>query len=388
MTSSPLTPSRPRRLLVATVALAASLSLVVGCTYGGTPGDPGALEVGSTRLSVNELNDELDYFAANPSAAQSLLGADVSAISSGGEAADAQRRTLAVGVLNVHAYAALLADAASARGVEPTAEDEAGAAQTLASLNTAAVPPPPSLVAVIESLVANQLALTAALEDEAGPVRDEDVRAAYDASVADPSRFEGFACASHILVAFPTTGTGSAPSEPSAADDAAALAAAEAIAARLAAGEDFAAVATEASDDPGSAARGGDLGCNFPGSYVPEFEAALQALQPGQVSAPVRTEFGYHIIRLDASGVPPFEKVAEQIRTELESRQGDTRQQLTRLLAEAANGVDVVVNPRYGTWDAEQVAVVPPAGATPAPTVANPEGLDLGDLGLEGLPAG
>ena len=172
-----------------------------------------------------------------------------------------------------------------------------------------------------------------------------------------------------------------------------ALAGAEAIAARLTAGEDFAAVATEVSDDPGSAARGGDLGCNPPGTFVPEFEAALAELEPGGRSDPVRTEFGYHLIRLDAEGVPPLEKVEDQIRAELASRQGDPSQQLTLLLAEAASRVEVVVNPRYGVWDAERVAVVPPPGPAPAPTVPTSGGLDLGDLDLgdldpENLPGG
>lgn len=383
MTSVPPTPSRPRRRFVGALAVLAVAALAAGCTYGGTPGDPGALEVGDTRLLVSELNDEMDYFVANPSAAQSLLGADVSLIATGGEGADAQRRQLAVGVLNVHAYAGLLARAAADRGIVPGAEDEAGAAQTLASLNTAAVPPPPSLQAVVEVLVANQLALTRALESEQAPVTDEDVRAAYDAAVADASRFEGYSCSSHILVAFPTPGV-----EPTPAEDADALAAIEAVAARLAAGEDFATVAAEVSDDPGSGARGGDLGCNFAGTFVPEFEAALDALEPGELSAPVRTEFGYHLIRLDARGVPPFDKVSEQIRTELESNQTDVRQQLAQLLAETAVDTEVIVNPRYGSWDAEQVAVVPPPGAAPAPTVPATGEFDLESLGLEGLPAG
>ena len=381
--AAPPTPSRPRRLLIGAFAVVAVVALAAGCTYGGTPGDPGALEVGDTRLLVSELNDEMDYFVANPSAAQSLLGVDVSLIATGGQGADAQRRQLAVGVLNVHAYAALLSSAAADRGVVPGAEDEAGAAQTLASLNTAAVPPPPSLQAVIEVLVANQLALTRALEAEQAPVTDEDVRAAYDAAVADASRFEGYSCSSHILVAFGATGA-----EPTPDEDAAALASIEAVAARLDAGEDFATVAAEVSDDPGSGARGGDLGCNFPGTFVPEFEAALDALAPGELSAPVRTEFGYHIIRLDSRGVPPFDKVSEQIRSELESNQTDVRQQLTQLLTEKAADTEVIVNPRYGTWDAAQVAVVPPSGAAPAPTLPTTGGFDLESLGLEGLPAG
>lgn len=376
-------PARPRRHTPGAVLLVAALAVVSACTYGGGPGDPGALEVGSTRLSVNELNDELDYFVANPAAAENLLGADVSLIATGGEGADAQRRQLAVGVLNVHVYSALVADAAAARSIVPSGQDEASAAQTVASLATAAVPPPPSLTAAIEVLVANQLALSAALAAEVPPVSDEDVRAAYEASVADPARFEGFTCSSHILVRFAGAG-----GEPSPEQDAAALATAGEIAARLAAGEDFATVATETSDDPGSAARGGSLGCNFPGTFVPEFEAALEGLEPGERSEPVRTEFGYHVIRLDSRGVPAFEAVAAEIRTELESRRGDTRQQLTAALAEVAAGVEVIVNPRYGTWDPARVAVVPPAGPAPAPTLAPPGGLDVGGLDIGGLDPG
>lgn len=378
-------PARPRRRWLVVPAVLAVVALTAGCTYGGSVGDPGALEVGGARLSVSELNDEIDYFVANPGAAQTILGADVSLIGTGDPGADAQRRQLAVGVLNVHAYAALLAGAAAERGVSPTPEDEAGAAQTLASLGTAAVPPPPSLTPVLESLVVNQLALTRALDAEAPGVTDEDVRAAYEASVADTARFERFTCSSHILVRFPE-----AAAEPTPDQDAAALAAAEDVVARLDAGEDFASVATEVSEDPGSAARGGDLGCTFGGTFVPEFEAALEALAPGERSGPVRTQFGYHVIRLDTRGVPPFDKVAEDIRAELEAGQGDSRERLAAVLVEQAGRTEVVVNPRYGTWDAERAAVVAPPGPAPAPTLPNasPEGLDLGSLGLEGLPAG
>ena len=50
---------------------------------------------------------------------------------------------------------------------------------------------------------------------------------------------------------------------------------------------------------PGSASRGGDLGFAARGNYVEPFEKALFALKPGETSAPVKTEFGYHIIRLE-----------------------------------------------------------------------------------------
>jgi peptidyl-prolyl cis-trans isomerase SurA len=63
-------------------------------------------------------------------------------------------------------------------------------------------------------------------------------------------------------------------------------------------GENFAAVASVVSEDPGSAAEGGDLGWAGPGTYVPEFEKQLAQLQPDEISEPFRTQFGWHIIQL------------------------------------------------------------------------------------------
>ncbi|HEU4590230.1 MAG TPA: peptidylprolyl isomerase [Steroidobacteraceae bacterium] len=63
-------------------------------------------------------------------------------------------------------------------------------------------------------------------------------------------------------------------------------------------GENFAAVASVVSEDPGSAANGGDLGWTDPGTFVPEFEKQLAQLQPDEISQPFRTQFGWHIIQL------------------------------------------------------------------------------------------
>jgi hypothetical protein len=79
-----------------------------------------------------------------------------------------------------------------------------------------------------------------------------------------------------------------------------ALATAVEIKQRLDAGEDFAALAAKYSEDPGSAAAGGSLGWFGRGMMVPEFETAAFALEPGQVSGPVKTAFGYHIIQVVA----------------------------------------------------------------------------------------
>ncbi|WP_409365778.1 peptidylprolyl isomerase [Halomonas sp. PAMB 3264] len=93
--------------------------------------------------------------------------------------------------------------------------------------------------------------------------------------------------ARHILVALTPT-----------RDESQARARAEQVRSRLQQGESFAAVAREFSDDSGSAMNGGDLGWVRPGQTVPAFEEAMNSLSPGQISAPVRSQFGYHVIEV------------------------------------------------------------------------------------------
>ena len=67
---------------------------------------------------------------------------------------------------------------------------------------------------------------------------------------------------------------------------------------RLLKGRDFATLVRKFSDDPGSAPTGGELGWVAWGQFVPAFEAAVAQLKPGELSEPVRTAFGYHVIQL------------------------------------------------------------------------------------------
>ena len=67
--------------------------------------------------------------------------------------------------------------------------------------------------------------------------------------------------------------------------------------ARILAGEDFEALASVSSEDPGSASQGGDLGWTSPGTFVPEFEQVLAGLQEGEISEPFRSQFGWHIVQ-------------------------------------------------------------------------------------------
>lgn len=162
-------------------------------------------------------------------------------------------------------------------------------------------------------------------------VTDEAVQAAYDAAYAEaPEGTEWNA--SHILVATEEE--------------------AQAVAERLNAGEDFAAVAQEASTDTGSGAQGGSLGWFGPGMMVPEFETAVAALEPGQLSAPVQSQFGWHLIRLDETR--PLEPPAlEEVRPEIENQ---VRQQaIEARLAELQSQGEVVL-PEPGQFDPAAIA--------------------------------
>ncbi|MGH8189117.1 MAG: peptidylprolyl isomerase, partial [Steroidobacteraceae bacterium] len=66
----------------------------------------------------------------------------------------------------------------------------------------------------------------------------------------------------------------------------------------LNAGEDFGAIAAVTSQDPSSAAEGGDLGWTGPGTFVPEFEKQLEALRENQITEPFKTKYGWHIVQL------------------------------------------------------------------------------------------
>lgn len=126
------------------------------------------------------------------------------------------------------------------------------------------------------------------IPDSAVTVSDADVRAYYEKNT---KRYERPGRAVVSLLAIPRA--------VSAADTIAARERALALRAEIAGGAKFEDVARRESADSGSAARGGDLGAGARGRFVPEFEQAAYALQPGQLSEPVQTQFGYHVIRLD-----------------------------------------------------------------------------------------
>lgn len=136
---------------------------------------------------------------------------------------------------------------------------------------------------------------------------------------------------------------------------------ADAIEAELKGGADFATIAKEKSIDPGSGANGGDLGFFSKGMMVPEFETAAFALaNPGDISAPVQSQFGFHIIKLEEkreSQPPAFEQVAPQLQQQVLMRVFNEK------VAELMNGVTVdVTDPELkAAMDAQDAAAAAPA---------------------------
>lgn len=125
--------------------------------------------------------------------------------------------------------------------------------------------------------------------------------------------------AAHILVRVPPVGG-------SEAEDKAKAKVADAIK-RARAGEDFAKLAKEISEDPASAGSGGDLGYIVRGETVPPFEGAVFALKKGEVSpAPVRTPFGYHAVKvsdIQEGGRRPLKEAAAEIKEKIQSEQSE-----------------------------------------------------------------
>jgi len=147
-------------------------------------------------------------------------------------------------------------------------------------------------------------------------VDEQDVRDYYDANM-DRYGSEEQRHGQHILIALDGD-----------TDESAARLLADELHQRLLDGELFGQLAGEYSDDTASAEQGGDLGWASRGDYVEGFADVLFELDPDEFSAPVRTEFGFHIIRLEAinsGAVRAFAEVRDELFDELSRRQAEDR---------------------------------------------------------------
>ena len=139
-----------------------------------------------------------------------------------------------------------------------------------------------------------------------GPLDEAEVEAAYDADYSTVDQAPEYN-ASHILV----------ETEEAALE----------VVAALESGADFATVAREKSTGP-SGPNGGQLGWFGKGAMVPEFEQAVVAMEPEAISTPVKTQFGWHVIRLNETRVPEaptLEEVREQIELQIRQIRAQTK---------------------------------------------------------------
>lgn len=156
-------------------------------------------------------------------------------------------------------------------------------------------------------------------------VTEAALQAAYDEAVADMEQTQEFN-ASHLLVE----------------TEEEAVAAKE----RIDAGEDFAEVAKETSTGP-TGPNGGNLGWFGPGQMVPEFEATVQSLEVGEVSDPVQTQFGWHVVTLNEtreSALPTLDELRGELSNEIQTAAIDAR------LATIREGIEVTM-PEEGAFD-------------------------------------
>ena len=158
-------------------------------------------------------------------------------------------------------------------------------------------------------------------------VSDEDLKKAYDAHKNEYEQVK----ARHILVAF--KGSPAAQEGKPELTEEQAKAKAEDLRKQLVAGASFEELAKKESDDVGSGSRGGDLGSFGRGQMVPEFEQAVFGGKAGDVTPVVRTQYGYHIIKIDEHTTTAFDQVKPNL--EKEARQEKLQARLDEMKAAA-----------------------------------------------------
>jgi foldase protein PrsA len=181
---------------------------------------------------------------------------------------------------------------------------------------------------------------------------DADLEAIYK---ANPENYKAL-CASHILVA--------TEEEAKAVED------------RLAKGEDFAAVAKEVSTDTGSGANGGSLQgqdgkCVPVSNYDKDFTKGALATPVGQVSPPVQSQFGWHVIKVEDIQQQSFDEAKPSLQQAAAQESQSATQDALSTWYTAALKSDIWVNPRYGTFDAAAGMINPP-GLSTNTTTATP----------------
>jgi foldase protein PrsA len=333
-------------LLLTVVALASACSAL---------GTAPAATVDGVEITTTSLQDEIETIRDNTAYVDILEQTyGVPSQGSGGEGTFGA--AFVANILQLRVWYQALENELESRDLMPIPDDileQAGAdmEEQFASLDASAFGKFPK---DYQEQVVEQRALILYVERLFREEIGEDPEAFYD---ENPDAFVEI-CVSHVLVGLQG---GRTPAE--------AQAEARALQERIESGEDFATVAAEESEDPGSAQQGGDLGCGSRSSlqFDPTFEAAAFALDEGEVSDPVATQFGSHLITVTDRAVPDFDDVEASIDSVMRATLDE---RINRYLVDTICKGDIAVNPRYGTWAQESCEGVAPT----IPGVEPPEG--------------
>ncbi|MGH9150387.1 MAG: peptidylprolyl isomerase [Acidimicrobiales bacterium] len=343
-----------RTVAVVLAALAASLA-TAAC---GAAGGGYAARVNGATISAGDLNRELDAILANEAYLASIEREGGSVRGQGNETLDA---AFVARILTRQILFQLVHEGLASRGVT-VAQDISAFAESDASLSVGGPEIFAGFPESYRAMLARRNAEVTALQANLAGI-SIDAGAVQRYYNENQARFAE-TCASHILIT--AVGADGRPDQAAAQQQSDALQAkAAAVRAAVAAGQDFAGAARAESKDS-SAAQGGSLGCGPAGRFVAEFETAMTELSVGQVSEPVRTQFGWHLIKVDQRRPRPLADAEIEIRQRLLA---GGNEQFGTFLNERLGAAEVTVNPRYGRFDrsTDPPRVVPPgAPASPA----------------------
>ncbi len=336
------------------------LALVLALTLGAcsSVSDTPAASVNGDTITAEALETELLAIRNNERYRQGVeqgLAQQGLQVTVNGEGEGTFNSAFVARLLSLNVYYELLEQEMTERGLSITSEDlqeirpqainAVGGEEVFAAFPTS----------FQEQLVRRQVLTQKVRAAVTGEIAPEQARQFYD---ENPDQFTGV-CVSHIFASKQQRGPEAARAR---IDD---------LARQLAEGADFTVLATEQSDDATAAGQGGSLGCGGQGRFIPEFERAAFSIPVGQVSEPVESGVGFHLILVSERRTLPFEEVQAQVEQALQRRQ---LEEFGAFVDDLTCTAEVEVNPRYGDWldgcdDPAQVGQIePPPGPVTAST--------------------
>ena len=315
--------------------IAAVLSVALVGTACGDLTTPYAAKVNGSRISQSALDRELDVVLKNPKVLETLEQGLQPGESIKGTGSGTVSAAFAARMLTRRIYLELIHQEFERRKLRVTSDDLAQGRQEAESTFEA-----PVFAKFPKSYRDEQARANAEValvqRSVSGTVTEADLREYYDENKA---QYQG-RCISHILVETKEK--------------------VDQVRAQIEGGASFGDVAQEVSTDPQSGQNGGFLGCfgeGEPLQFVEPFKTEAEKLAIGQLSQPVQTQFGFHLITV--TGERSFESVKEEIRGQLEQSGG--QQAFNELLLGLVRKAKIEVNPRFGRFSKEQpIGVIPP----------------------------